>query len=162
MRVATSARPLAAAVAGVLLLSACGDDDGGRDGVAIEDVTEREGFDYGPLGEVVEDGDQLVGQTVTVSGEVSAQINDRVFHIAAEEGTDGLLIVSEQPVVDQLDSNDVVEVTGTVREVDPSTFEEEFSVPYVEDYEAFDTRHGILATSVEVIAQAEGDGEFGD
>ncbi len=74
-----------------------------------------------------------------------------MFHIASEPGTDGLLIVSVEPIVDRLDADDVVEVTGTVREVAPSTFEDEFSVPYVEEYEQFQTRNGILATSVEVV-----------
>lgn len=150
-------RPLLAAATGLLLLAGCGgaDSDGGADGVAIEDVTEKPGLDYGPLGEVVADGDRFLGQTVTVSGEVTAQVDDRVFHIAGESGADGLLVISEQPVVEDLDSDDVVEVVGTVRERASSTFETEFGIPYDDDYDSFGGRHAVLATSVEVIGQAE-------
>ena len=147
-------RPLAAAAAGLLLLAGCGDDDTGDD-VSIEDVTEEPGLDYGPLGEVVADGDQFLGEEVTVMGEVTAQVDDRVFHIAGESDSAGLLIVSEQPIVDELDSDDVVEVTGTVREMDPSTFETEFGVPYDDDYDSFGGRHAVLATNVEVQGQAD-------
>ena len=152
-----SARTLAAAAAGLLLLAACGDDDsaGTEEDVTVEDVTEEPGLDFNSLGEVVADGDQYLGQEVTVSGEVTAQINDRVFHIASEPGTNGLLIVSEEPIVDRLDSDDVVEVTGTVREVSASTFETEFGMPYDEDYDSLGGRHAILATSVEVVGQAD-------
>lgn len=147
------ARPLAAA-AGLLLLAGCGDDDT-TDDVSIEDVTENEGLDYGPLGQVVEDGDQLLGEEVTVTGEVTAQIDDRVFHIADEAGTDGLLIVSQEPIVDELDSDDVVEVTGTVREANPDTFESDFDMAYQDTYSDFGGRHAIDATSVEVVRQAD-------
>ncbi len=149
-----TARPLAAAAAGLLLLAGCGDDDTGDD-VSIEDVTEEPGLDYGPLGQVVEGGDQYVGQEVTVTGEVTAQIDDRVFHIAAEPDTDGLLIVSQEPIVDELDSDDVVEVTGTLREKNADSFEEEFGMPYDDAFADLRGRHAIDATSVEVVGQAD-------
>lgn len=155
MTLPTSARPLAAAAAGLLLLAGCGDDGSGADDASVEDVTENPGLDFGPLGEVIEDGDQLVGQEVTVSGEVTAQINERVFHIASEPGTNGLLIVSDEPIVDQLGSDTVVEVTGTLREVAPSTFEAEFGLPYDEGYDSFGARHAILATDVEIVGQVD-------
>ena len=150
-----TARPLAAAAAGLLLLAGCGDDDDTGDDVSIEDVTEEPGLDYGPLGQVIEGGDQYIGEEVTVTGEVTAQVNDRVFHIAAEPDTDGLLIVSQEPIVDELDSDDVVEVTGTVREKDADSFEEEFDMPYDEAFTDLRGRHAIDATSVEVVRQAE-------
>jgi hypothetical protein len=149
------ARPLAAAAAGLLLLAGCGDDDATTDDVSIEDVTEDEGLDYGPLGQVIEDGDQYLGQEVTVTGEVTAQIDDRVLHIADEAGTDGLLVVSREPITDELDSDDVVEVTGTVRESDPDQFESQFGMSYQDTYSDFGGRHAIDATSVEVVGQAD-------
>lgn len=157
MHLHRSIRPLAAAAAGLLLLAGCGDDDsaGTDEDVTVEDVTEEPGLDFNALGEVVTDGDQYLGQEVMVSGEVTAQVDDRVFHIASEPGTNGLLIVSEQPIVDRLDSDDVVEVVGTVREVSPSTFETEFGLPFDDDYDSFGGRHAILATSVEVVGQAD-------
>lgn len=157
MKLPRTARPLAAAVAGLFLLASCGDDDsaGGEEDVSVEDVTEEPGLDFNAMGEVIEDGDQYLGQEVTVSGEVTAQINDRVFHIASEPGTDGLLIISEEPIVDQLDSATVVEVVGTVREVDQSTFETEFGMPYDEDYDSVGGRHAILATDVEIVGEVD-------
>lgn len=151
-----STRPIAAAtVAALLLLAGCGDDDGGAEDLGVEGLTEEPGLDYNELGEVIEGGDQYVGQEVTVTGEVTAQINDRVFHIGSEPGTSGLLVVSDEPIVDRLDSDTVVEVTGTLREVDPTSFETEFGVPYEADYENFGGRHAILATSVEIVGQAD-------
>lgn len=157
MHLPRPARALAAAAASLLLLAGCGDDDsaGTDEDVSVEDVTEEPGLDYGPLGEVVEDGDQFLGEEVTVSGEVTAQVDDRVFHIASEPGTNGLLIVSEEPIVDRLDSNAVVEVTGTVRELSASTFETEFGLPYDEDYDSFGGRHAILATDVEIVGTVD-------
>ena len=152
-----SARPLAAAAAGLLLLTGCGGDDsaGGEDGVSVQDVTEQPGLDYDAMGDVVADGDQYIGQEVMVSGEVSAQINDRMFHIASEPGSNGLLVVSEEPIVGRLETDTVVEVVGTVREVDPSTFETEFGLPYDEDYDSFGGRHAILASSVEIVGAVD-------
>lgn len=150
-----TARPLAAAAAGLLLLAGCGDDDDAGQDVSIEDVTEGEGLDYGPLGRVVDDGDQYLGEVVTVTGEVTAQVDDRVFHIADEAGTDGLLIVSQEPIVEELDSDDVVEVTGTLREADPDTFDSDFGMDHQDTYSDFGARHAIDATSVEVVRQAD-------
>lgn len=138
----------------LLFAAACGDDDGDGD-ITVADVTENPGLDYGPLGDVVTDGDRFLGQEVTVNGEVTARVDDRVFHIAGEDGSAGLLIVSDQPVVEELDSDDIVEVVGTVREVEPSTFEVEFGVPYDEDYDSFGGRHAIFASSVRVVGEAE-------
>lgn len=150
------ARPLAAAAAGLLLLAGCGDDDdGATDDVSVEDITEEPGLDFGPLGEVVEDGDQFLGEEVTVMGEVTAQVDDRVFHIASEPATNGLLIISDEPIVDRLDSDTVVRVTGTVREVAPSTFETEFGLPYDEDYDSFGGRHAIFASDVEIVGEVD-------
>lgn len=155
MRRTALIRPLLVATT-LLSLTGCGDDPAPGEGdVTVEDVTENPGLDYGPLGEVVADGDRFLGQEVTLRGEVTAQVDDRVFHIAGEDGTAGLLIASAEPVVDRLDSNDIVEVVGTVREVEPSTFETEFGVPYDDDYDSFGGRHAIFATSVRVVGQAE-------
>ena len=150
-----TARPLAAAAAGLLLLAGCGDDDDTGEDVSIEDVTEEPGLDYGPLGQVVEGGDQYIGEEVTLTGEVTAQVDDRVFHIAAEAGTDGLLVVSQEPIVDELDSDDVVEVTGTVREKDADSFEDDFGMPFDEALSDLRSRHVLDATSVEVVRQAD-------
>lgn len=157
MRFPRPLRPLAAAAAGVVLFAGCGDDDsaGPEEDVSVEDVTEEPGLDYGPLGQVVEDGDQYLGQEVTVSGEVTAQVDDRVFHIASEPPTHGLLIVSEEPIVDRLDRDTAVRVTGTVRELAASTFETEFGLSYDEDYDSFGGRHAILATDVEIIGSVD-------
>jgi uncharacterized protein YdeI (BOF family) len=118
MKLPPAARPFAAGAAGLLVVAGCGNDDVATEDATIEDVTENEGLDYGPLGQVIEDGDQYVGEEVTVTGEITAQVDDRVFHIAAQAGTDGLLVVSREPMGDELDSDDVVQVTGTVRELD--------------------------------------------
>ena len=154
-------RSLAVAAASLLFVAGCGDDDsaGSDDGATVEDITENPGLDYDFDGDGVADGDQFLGEEVTVSGEVSAQINDRVFHIAGVDGTSGLLVVSEEPVVDQLEGTDVVEVTGTVREVSPSTFETEFGMPYDPDYDSFGGRHALLATSVSVEGEVEDDSD---
>lgn len=150
----SAVRSIAAIALGMVVLAGCGDDGdstGPEEGVTVEDVMEEPGLDYDFDGDGQPDADEHLGEEVTVSGEVSAQVDDRVFHVAGEPGTAGLLVVSDEPIVDRLDSDDVVRVTGTVREVAPSTFERELGVPYDEDYDSFGGRHAVFATSVEVI-----------
>jgi hypothetical protein len=57
--------------------------------------------------------------------------------------------------VPALEGNDVVQVTGTVRDVDRDTFETEFGIPWDDDFGGFGTRHAIVATSVDVIGQID-------
>lgn len=161
MRLPSALRSLAVGAASLALLAGCGDDDsaGPADDATVEDITENPGLDYDFDGDGTADGDQYLGREVTVSGEVSAQINDRVFHIAGVDGGRGLLVISDEPIVGDLEGTDVVEVTGTVREVSAASFEASFGMPYDPEYESYGGRHAVLATDVSVVGEVENDSD---
>lgn len=152
---------VAAGAAALSLLAGCGDDSAGPDeAVTVEDVVEDDPATDAEQNVFLVDAlrpnaDQYVGEVVTVSGEVTAQINDTIFHIASDPGGDGLLILSDTPIVDQLDSDDVVRVTGTVIEVTQDTFEDAGGVRTDAEFDIVKERHAIEATDIEVIGQVE-------
>lgn len=117
-----------------VLVTACGDDGAGpEEGVTVDDLTTEDDYPEG-LGPGLGDGEdelfidaaEYVGEEVTVSGEIVAQINDRTFHIAAEDqpdpdiSPDGVpsLLVLGPPSMVEVDADDVVRVSGTVVIVD--------------------------------------------
>lgn len=153
-------RPVAAgAVALALLLGGCGDDGsaGPNEGVTLDDVTEEDGLDFDTGEGEPDDADAYVGEEVTVSGEVAARINDTTFHIGDESVDDSLLVFADEAIIPELSSNDIVQVTGTVREVDRDTFETEFGIPWDDEYAGVGSRHAVIATEVEVIGEDEPD-----
>lgn len=161
---------IALVLAGPLLLGACGDDSAGPDaGVTtgdLEEVERRVGVledRVGALEEnegagVGEDPPELVGQTVTVSGEVTRTVDTRGFVLSGENGEnfeqfgpeigEGILVVSaSDPGVTE---GDVVQVVGTVQQFMMSDFEDELGIDLDDDlYGEFEGQIALMADSID-------------
>lgn len=116
------AKVIAALAAAVLPLSltACGDDDtaGPETGTDVEDITEDDQYF---------DGDQFVGEEVTVSAEVEEVLNQQSFVLdGGGWGDESLLVVSADTM--KLQEDDVVQVTGTVREFTYDDYADEYGL----------------------------------
>ena len=114
---------LAGAIIAAILLWAwlANDDDsaGPERGVTVEDVADADAFD--------DDGfaDSLLGQQVTVSGNVSDSLAHNAIRLGGEDfGGDGILVI--QVTAPSIREGDNVRVTGTVRKFDAAAFEREF------------------------------------
>ncbi|MGB3231559.1 MAG: hypothetical protein WA944_22340 [Mycobacterium sp.] len=83
---------------------ACSDSEGPDEGADVEDITD----DYF-------DNDEYVGQTVTVSAEVTDVIGPQSFELAGNDWGDESLLVTSADNADVQQGN-VVEVTGEVAE----------------------------------------------
>ncbi|MGB2923108.1 MAG: hypothetical protein WBC15_24310 [Mycobacterium sp.] len=97
------------ATAGTALLAltgavACSDSEGPDEGADVEDITD----DYF-------DNEEYVGQTVTVSAEVTDVIGPQSFELAGNDWGDESLLVTSADNADVQQGN-VVEVTGEVAE----------------------------------------------
>jgi hypothetical protein len=98
-------------------LTACSmtNSDGSKKGTKISEITERP-------------NSQLIGKTVTVSGEIEEVISPKVFIIEGDRffNDPELLVVnlSGFPIVN--DSN--IQVTGTVRQFSKSEIEKQFNL----------------------------------
>ncbi|MTE19896.1 hypothetical protein F0L17_12370 [Streptomyces sp. TRM43335] len=102
-------------VLGVLVLSGCG----GRGSEGITEI--REAFEDG-------DGGSVVGEERTIEGRVADVVSPWAFTVGGDEpgGVEPMLVVEgDMPPVDQ---DDVVRVTGTVREFDLQEVQEELGV----------------------------------
>lgn len=85
------------------------------------------------ISEISQAPDEYIGQTVTVSGEVAEVIGPQTFSIGAQDEAGGgtLLVVGAQPLAEivaedeEIAAEDVVGVSGTVREFDIPAIEEE-------------------------------------
>ena len=161
---------IALVVAGPLLLAACGQDSAGPDaGVTagdLEELESRVGVLEDRVGTLEEEedpavGDQepeLVGQTVTVSGEVTRAVDTRGFVLSSENGEDlepfgpeigeGILVVSaSDPGVTE---GDVVQVVGTVQQFGMADFEDELGIDLDDDlYGEFEGQIALMAQSVD-------------
>lgn len=163
------------AAAGALLLGACGDDDsaGPDAGVTVEDLEDLEsrvgvledriaGFeddaDFGADDDASDQND-LLGQTVTVSAEVTRVVDDHSF-VLSGEGPDlpefedfganigeGVLVVStDAPAVS---AGDVVQVVGEVRQFTLTGFENDLGIDLDDDlYIRFQQQVALLADQV--------------
>lgn len=135
--------------------AACGradDESAGpeRGPADVEDVTDGD--------EPITEPDRFVGQTVTVSGEVSDLLGPSSFEIAGEDaGGEGLLVVgaAQAPT---LDADAVVKVTGTVRDgFDVAEAERDLGLTLDDErFSSFLGRHYVAASSVEVLPANEG------
>ena len=90
------------------------------------------------------DPESYLGQEVTISAEVSELYTTTdvgsSFRIAGESG-EPISVISASPV-EEIDSNDVVQVSGTVQQVNRDTFEEDFGIV---DEDLFDDVDGFYA-----------------
>lgn len=183
LRTAATGAALVLALTGI---AACSDDDSAgpeAGAVTLDDfqsLEERVGGleeDVGVLqdevgglgaGAGVDDGpgageaSDIIGQEVTVSAEVSELITTTdvgsAFRIGAEGGPSVAVLATSPP--EGLDANDVVQITGTVRMVQRTSFEEDFGI--AEDelfddpdffFDDFEGELGIAATSIEVLQE---------
>lgn len=161
---------------GMTGLTACADSAGPEEGVTTEDLTSinddvaaledriaelEAGMAVDPA---AEEQPEVVGQEVTVSAEVSEVItsNDAggAFRIAGDEGPSVAVLATTPP--DDLDLNDIVQVTGTVVMVQRDTFEEDFGIAEDELFEDPDSffeetegQPAIAATEIDVIDAEE-------
>ena len=182
MRHDTRARvaiPAAVAIALAGALAGCSDDSAGPDtGADVEDIVEEEPVEGEPLeeepleedvtaeeepvgGGFAEEAGALVGQEVTVSATVTEVVSENAIRIGA--GTsETLLVLSASGPLSEMGLEDaeaaaeneaVVQVTGTVRQFDPVTFEEEYGIGYTDPlYEAYEGENVIVADSVTTLA----------
>ena len=173
-------KPLAipVALAAAIGLAGCGDDSAGPEqGVDVEDVAEAEpdeaaeDEELGADEELAEDeiaaGGDLIGQTVTVSGEITETIDPAGFWLGAggglfEEGapvisTTGDFSAWDISDAEQLvDSDTVVQVTGTVAEFVVVDFEEEYGIDLDDElYEDLEGEAVIVAEDVATLAGEE-------
>lgn len=138
---------LSAAVAAVALpfsLAACGNDDdtaGPERGTSVEDITEEDQYFA---------DDQYVGEEVTVSAEVEEVLSPQSFRLdGGDWGDESLLVVSAQQAKD-LQEDDVVQVTGTVREFTFDDFNNEYGLDDPGIYDEYDQEEFLVASKVEV------------
>lgn len=160
-------------VVGAFVLGACGDDDsaGPDAGVTVDDLEQLE-TRIGALedqvaaleeegGATADDGAtddaELIGQTVTVSGEVTRAVDANGFVMTGEDEDlsalgpdigDGILVVSaDDPGVSE---GDVVQVVGTVREFTISEFEADLETDLDDDlYGDFEGDVALAANSID-------------
>jgi hypothetical protein len=104
-----------------------------------------------PDGPAEIDVQSVVGQTITVRAEINEVLTESVFSFGDAVFGDSVLVLTAKPVVDQLDENGPVEVTGTVREAfDPADVERNLDNP-VDDaaFREFEGDPYIVATDVD-------------
>lgn len=142
------------ATVGVLALVgvSCGDSAGPETGVDVQDVA----FD----------ADELLGEEVTVSAEVLDVVSDEAFWLGGDDfGTSAVLVVNAAGTTVQEDQ--VVQVTGTVREFEEDAFVEDFGFEddVFDDEELFGGFVGqpvIVAEQIDQSVPAEDAVEDGD
>lgn len=138
---------LAAAVL-PLSLTACGDDDetaGPESGTDVEDITEDQYFT----------DDQFVGEEVTVSAEVEEVLNEQSFVLDGGDWGDESLLVVSADKAQSLQEDDVVQVTGTVREFVYDDYADEYGLvadPGV--YDDYDEEEFLEATAVDTTPES--------
>ena len=118
-----------AAIASVLLLSACG-SEAGLDDVDADAPVPTEQTDVPSSAEVTNNGadvSDLIGETVTVSTEITEVISDNLFTVYDIESLRGqeMLAITDLPIPD-MGTN--VEVTGDVMELDEAAIESAYGV----------------------------------
>lgn len=111
-----------AIIAAIALAAWLANDDesaGPEREVTVEDVAASDAFDGDGF------ADSLLGQQVTVSGNVSEMVGQNAIQLGAEDfGGDGILVM--QVTASGISEGDDVRVTGTVRNFDAAAFKREF------------------------------------
>ena len=141
------ARTGGAAVLAAVLLSGCGDDaepvpeeDRPSVGVpGVEDTTGPAGEPADPdevtVDDLVEDGDELAGGEVTVTGAVAEMLTEHAFTLSAtDQGATPLLVIAGDTT--GVEAGAEVTVTGA--------FEDDFRVPDAEAFVATDLDESVL------------------
>lgn len=127
-----------------LSLAACGNDDdtaGQESGTAVEDITEEDQYFA---------DDQYVGEQVTVSAEVEEVLSPQSFRLDGGDWGDESLLVVSAPRAKDLQDDDVVQVTGTVREFTYDDYANEYGLDDPGIYDEYDEEEFIEASKVDV------------
>lgn len=150
-RTGAFAAPLA--VVAAIGLAACDDDSAGPEQATdVEDVAEADPDENDP-------GAELLGQAVTVSGEISEIVDQGAFRIGGDDlGGEAVTVVSPMggfgdmgvDITEEMVANDtVLQVTGTVRQFNVAELEDEFGVDYDDErYEDVEGEAVIVADQV--------------
>lgn len=150
------------AVAATVMVAGCSEDSAGPEqDASVEDVAEAEPDAND------QSGDDLLGQDVTVSGEITESVADGSFLI----GGGGDIFSEGAPVVSAtgtfadmgiedaeglIDSDTIVQVSGTVQEFVLLDLEEEWGIDLVDsDYEDLEGEAVIVADQVDQLAGEE-------
>ncbi len=126
------------------------DSAGPEQGVTVADIAESDAFD--------DDGfaDSLVGQQVTVSGNVSEMVGQNAIRLGGEDfGGDGILVI--QVTASGISEDDNVRVTGTVRDFDAASFEREFGTDVYEGdlYNPWEDENVLVASNVTKLSSGD-------
>ncbi|PXY22661.1 hypothetical protein [Prauserella muralis] len=119
---------------------ACGNDDsaGGEQGADVEDIAENDYF-----------GDeQYVGQTVTVSANVTNVLNQRSFVLSGEDYGDDSLLVVARKARKNVQEGDVVQVTGKVRQFRYDQYNQDFALGEADLYSPYDSEEFLVANRI--------------
>lgn len=101
--------------------------------------------------EDAEEGGMIIGETVTISGEVERRIGPDAFTMGGDET---LVFGAEGTGVQEVGDDDVVEVTGVVREFLLRELERQFSIDFEEgQFIDFENELVVEASSVEVVEE---------
>lgn len=144
-RTTTGRVPTWVAVCAAALLpfsvAACDEDSAGPEtGADVEDVTEDDNY-FGT--------DEHLGETVTVSAEVTDVISPTSFELAGDDWGDESLLVTSATEVQNLNEGDVVQVTGEVGQFIYGDYSEEYGLADVGMYEPYEEEEFLAATSVD-------------
>lgn len=154
----TYAVPFAAAA--MVAVAGCSDESAGpEEGASVEDVAEAEPDDDDMT------GDDLLGQDVTVSGELTEVVADGAFWVGGSGdffGEGGAPVVSASGTFADMgiddpeglvDSDTIVQVSGTVQEFVLVDLEEEWGIDLVDEgYEELEGEAVIVADQVNTLA----------
>lgn len=111
---------------------------------------------------IVDDPSEFYGSSTTVNGVVADTVEPNAFVVTDEETAseatpeylvaEGLLVVSGGDAAPNLTESQTVRVSGTVREFDLATFEEELGADLNDElYGLYDDRPAILAESIQPV-----------
>ncbi len=173
---------MALMLAVALLLASCGEEEGAAEEPAAEEqaaaTSGAEAESEGPaagvvISDITDNPQEYFGTTATVSGEVNDVLTPNAFTIGGEDflGTDELLIVGVQQLPNivegvegevEVGQDDIVQVTGTVREFNVTEIEDE--VGYALDDGVFGEFEGepvVVAKKIFLTPRAERAGEQG-
>ncbi len=138
---------LAIVAAIVVAVWVVNDDDsaGPETGVTVENIAESDAFD--------DDGfaANLIGQRVTVSGNVSEVVGGNAIRLGGEDfGGDGILVIQVNNAGASITEGDNVRVTGTVRDFDAAAFNREFGTGVFDDdiYDPWADENILVASQV--------------
>lgn len=164
---------LALMLAAAVLLASCGGEEAeGTDGEGSE--RPRVGV---TLTDITENPEEFIGADVTVSGEVGDLVGPQAFTIGGEEflGTDELLILGAEELpeivtgVDEeflenepeiVGSDDIVQITGTVGQLEVNALEDDFGSDIDEDlFAEYEDEPFIVAEEVFLTPRIERAGE---